>query len=302
MAVGVQKTITIVVAAPNSGTYSTLATAYESDVLTNLAADKNLGDNAKTLKVTVSGAIVPTTSVLAGPIYLRDSFGFDPLGNGTAIRYDVAGNPVPVFLTSTINQLRAEWPNTSSEVWMTPSGRKAPTWAFAVASLDPATVEPAGSYDRPGENGVLWLSSFLNNDALLPFEQPSGPVTASASVIATGLTVAIGFTPSAVLTSNFESSGAAWIVLKMSAGRGSVATWELHTNGLNGPSVSGTVVLQNYNPISVSYDPATGTVVGSVQGVATRALPFTVTGVKYVGIQGNGGVNDFLVQAGSITP
>jgi len=65
MAVGTQKTITIVVIAPaTGGTYSTLATAYESDVLTNLLADKNLGDNAKTLTVTVGGAInvaVPAT-------------------------------------------------------------------------------------------------------------------------------------------------------------------------------------------------------------------------------------------------
>jgi uncharacterized repeat protein (TIGR01451 family) len=66
MAVGVQKTITIVVTAPASGlTYSTLATAYESDVLTNLLADKNLGDNAKTLTVTVGGAINVVTSVVS---------------------------------------------------------------------------------------------------------------------------------------------------------------------------------------------------------------------------------------------
>jgi len=65
MAVGVQKTVTIVVTAPAAGlTYSVQATAYESDVLTNLLADKNLGDNVKTIKVTVGGAInvaVPAT-------------------------------------------------------------------------------------------------------------------------------------------------------------------------------------------------------------------------------------------------
>ena len=61
MAVGVQKTITIVVTAPSSGTYSVLATAYEFDAATNLLADKNLGDNAKTVKVTVGGAINVTT-------------------------------------------------------------------------------------------------------------------------------------------------------------------------------------------------------------------------------------------------
>jgi hypothetical protein len=66
--------------------------------------------------------------------------------------------------------------------------------------------------------------------------------------------------------------------------------------------VSGTVVLQNYNEIAVSYDPATGMVVGSVQGIPTAAIPFAVTGVKYVGFQGNGIVNDFLVEAAAIAP
>lgn len=35
------------------GTFDTLATAYPFDVLTNPLADKNLGDNNKTISVTV---------------------------------------------------------------------------------------------------------------------------------------------------------------------------------------------------------------------------------------------------------
>src|SRR5438045_3861314 len=55
------------------------------------------------------GGGVPTSpsTPLSGPIYLRDSFGFDPLGDGSSIRYDAAGNPVPIFLSKSINQLRA---------------------------------------------------------------------------------------------------------------------------------------------------------------------------------------------------
>lgn len=54
MAVGAQKTITIVVSAPvTPETFATLATAYPSDVLTNALADKNLGDNNKSISVTV---------------------------------------------------------------------------------------------------------------------------------------------------------------------------------------------------------------------------------------------------------
>jgi len=195
-------------------------------------------------------------------------------------------------------------------VWMTPDSRQTPTWAFAVGSLDPATVEPSGSYDQPGENGLLASditpSTESNNDALLPFPQPAGPITVSVSAVAGWYTTSVGFTPSGALAGNFENSGAAWIVLRMPrttpGGLGSVATWELHTNGLKGPSLSGTVVLQNYNRLSVSYDPATGLVTGAVQGVVIGSVPFAVAGVKYVGFQGNGIVNDFIVEANSIAP
>ena len=67
MPVGNQKTITIMVSAPTTSlTYSVLATAYEYDVLTNLLADKNLGDNAKTITVTSGGtAPVNNTAVVS---------------------------------------------------------------------------------------------------------------------------------------------------------------------------------------------------------------------------------------------
>jgi len=66
MAVGVQKTVTIVVMAPTtSGTYSVSASAYESDVATNSLADKNLADNTKAISVSVSGGIAPLAGVLS---------------------------------------------------------------------------------------------------------------------------------------------------------------------------------------------------------------------------------------------
>ena len=53
-------------------------------------------------------------------------------------------------------------------------------------------------------------------------------------------------------------------------------------NGLKGTSVSGTFFLGNgFMPISVSYDPATGIVVGSVNGTRTPEIRFGVGGVKY---------------------
>jgi hypothetical protein len=56
------------------------------------------------------------------------------------------------------------------------------------------------------------------------------------------------------------------------------------------------------NAISVTYDPDAGTVVGSVRGVATPTLQYRVSGVKYVGFQGNGVVNNFRVERPEMLP
>ncbi len=204
--------------------------------------------------------------------------------------------------------LRAEYPNISSEVWATPDVHQMPTWGFASASLDPVAVEPVGSLDGPGQNGVLISDTNptieSNNAALLPFVQPAGPVILSTSVISGWYTTAIGFTSSGVLADNFETSGLAWLVIRMPrttpGGQGSIATWELHTNGFNGPSASGTMVLGGYNHVAVSNDPTAGKVAASIEGVPVASLDYVVSGAQYVGFQGNGIVNDFLVQAGAI--
>lgn len=303
---GGQATVTIALTAPSIvGTFTTTGSASASTF------DPNAGNNATTITAQVKaiGVALPPPSVLPGPIYLRDSFGYHPPA-GFGYRYDIAGNPVPIFGTGgevSMNQLRVESPNLAPEVWLTPAVRQQPTWFFGPsASFDPATVEPPGSYDQPGENGVVASnvdpSVPSNNAALVPFVQPDGAVTASMSAIAGWYTIAIGFTPSGALVGNFETAGSAWLVVRMPrttpGGQGSVATWELHTNGLLGPSATGSFVLQGYNHLAVAYDPIAGTVVGSINGVPTLALPYAVSGVQYVGFQGNGIVNDFLVQKG----
>jgi hypothetical protein len=233
----------------------------------------------------------------------------DPLGlgAGTAQRYDARGNLVQIGLATSIEGFRAEYPNTGSEVWMTPDVRHEPTWAFAASTIDP--TEPFSSFELPGiENGVLAShtkpSDPSNNDALLNFLQPEGPVTASVTLYSGPYTVSIGFTPSGALTGNFEQSGAAWLVVRMPRSNflNSPATWELHTDGLSGPSASGTFTASTINPISVTYDPDAGTVVGSVRGVATPTLRYRVSGVRYVGFQGNGVVNNFRVERPGVLP
>jgi uncharacterized repeat protein (TIGR01451 family) len=301
---GAQAVVVVDVNAPMSlGTYGITA------AVSSTVADPKTSNNSLLINVQVKNSATATApAVLTGPIYLRDSFGSDLFGNQTCwCRLDPAGFIVWIGGLS-INGLRAEYPNISSEVWATPDVHQMPTWGFASASLDPAAVEPIGSLDGPGQNGVLVSDTNptieSNNAALLPFVQPAGPVTLSTSVVSGWYTTAIGFTSSGVLADNFETSGLAWLVIRMPrttpGGQGSIATWELHTNGLTGPSASGTMMLGGFNHIAVSYDPTAGKVAASIEGVPVASLDYVVSGVNYVGFQGNGIVNDFLVQAGAI--
>ena len=106
---------------------------------------------------------------------IRESFG---LNGGT--RFDAAGNPVTVFLAADLNGLRAEFPNTSAEVWDAPGGHHAQTWQFSVSSHDPyepfSPYEPLASQDI--DNGSVTVSldtgAPLGVDALLPLSPPAG--------------------------------------------------------------------------------------------------------------------------------
>jgi hypothetical protein len=85
--------------------------------------------------------------------------------------------------------------------------------------------------------------------------------------------VAIGFTSStdrANLVSNFENVGQVWLLLKMNSTGLGPTSWELHTNGLSGASLSGAATLTgNYVPMDLTYDPVahlvSGTVVNSAE-------------------------------------
>jgi hypothetical protein len=78
-----------------------------------------------------------------GPIYQRESSGIDPLGGGVHVRYDAAGNPVSVYLSRSIIQMRTGWLTTRPEAGVTSSQRKIPSRAFAWFSLDPGNIKPA---------------------------------------------------------------------------------------------------------------------------------------------------------------
>jgi hypothetical protein len=232
-------------------------------------------------------------------LFLQDFFGsFDGTNNpAPLVRLDAAGNVVPMNPGNHgptligIDGLRAQFPNNSIAVWSAPGGQGAATWFFASASTDP--FEPP----TPGDLNNLILAAGADAGtgghvaALLPFTPPSGAYTVAADMIPEGGDlrdwVAIGFTSSlATLNSNFESFGQAWLLLRMNATGLGPTTWELHTNGLAGPSLTGTANLTGqYIPMELTYDPVAHLVSGSISGVATGSIPYTAVGIEGVGME-----------------
>lgn len=232
-------------------------------------------------------------------LMLQDSFGsFD----GTAsppplVRLDAAGNAVPMNPGTHgptligIDGLRAQFPNNSTAVWSAPGGQGAATWFFASASTDP--FEPA----TPGDLNNLVLAAGADAGtgghaaALLPFTPPAGPYRVAADMIPEGGDlrdwVAIGFTSSlGILTNNFDSSGQVFLLLRMNATGLGPTTWELHTNGFGGPSLTGNTTLTGlYIPLELTYDPVAHLVSGSISGVPTGNLSFTSNGIVGVGME-----------------
>ena len=251
-------------------------------------------------------------------LLLKDSFGLSGINGTGASRFDAAGNFVSVVLHTDLSGLRAEFPFTSNEVWTAPGGHGVPTWGFSVSSPDPYETYGFPSFNgfggspepTPADNGTMSLVVFPGDqnppgktDELLDFSPPAGAFQASLDVVGGGTTTAIGFTSTtATLYDNFETFGQVWMVLHGGAGQGGVGTWELHTNGLAGPSVSGTTLLGGFNPLAISYDPATHTVRGSINGVPTATISYTAAGISAVGFEGQWTVNNFIVQTGAILP
>ena len=231
-------------------------------------------------------------------VLLRDFFGStNDLGNGTLTRHDAAGNTVlmgggqmgPTLIG--IDGLRAQFPDNSTAVWRAPGGKHAATWFFAASSADP--LEPV----TPGDENNLALVAGADAAtgghlaALLPFTPPAGSYQVSADMIPEGGDlrdwVAVGFTSSlGSLNNNFEDFGQAWLLLRMNATGLGPTTWELHTNGMAGLSLTGNTMLTgNYMPLSLTYDPLTQTVSGSVGGVLTPSLHYTASGIVGVGME-----------------
>ena len=255
----------------------------------------------------------------SGPSYIRESFGF---AQGT--RYKQNGDIKEVFTHTNINGIRAEFPNNKTETWI------APPEVTGGQEFDFAVVNPSDPYEpyTPLQNdtvnnqysdGLLFLNgaTFLDGtgdqrpNALLPFAAPTNSAyTVSGETVAFFGKTAIGFSSSSAVNRNFESNGEAWLEVNFmgnfpAGGSTFIQTWEFHTNGLTGPSLSGTFNgdASSFNRIAVSYDPVNKMVAASINGDVVASLPYTLkSAVKYAGVEGSwyGNIDNFQVNAGAI--
>jgi len=263
---------------------------------------------ARFMLVTALALALGQSAPAPAAILIKDSFGFNPITAQGGTRYDAAGNLVGVTLHTDLSGLRAEIPFTGNEVWTAPGGHGIPTWGFSVTSPDPFEQYGTVSEPTPSDNGTMSLVVFPGDqnppgktDALINFSAPAGAYQISLDVVSGGKTTAIGFTSSTtILYDNFQTFGQIWMVLHGAAGQGGIGTWELHTGGLSGPSVSGTTLLGGFNPLAISYDPATHAVQGSVNGILTPSINYTPSGITAAGFEGVWTVNNFVVQTGTV--
>lgn len=262
--------------------------------------------------------LLATAGSATAEVFIHDYFGStNDLGDGTLTRHDAAGNTVfmgggqkgPTLIG--IDGIRAQIPDTSAEVWHAPGGQHAATWFFASSSTDP--FEPV----TPGDVNNLTLVAGADAGtgghlaALLPFTPPASSYKVSADMIPEGGDlrdwVGIGLTSSLdTLNNNFESFGQAWLMIRMNATGLGPTTWELHTNGMTGPSLSGsTVFTGSYIPLELAYDPVAHLVSGSINGIPTPTISYAATGISGVGMEAVehisfGLADNFIVQTGAI--
>jgi hypothetical protein len=111
--------------------------------------------------------------------------------------------------------------------------------------------------------------------------------------------VALGLTGSGPTTSNLMTSGQVWLLLRQNAQLdGFTAEYELRAGASGGTVLaSGTMYLSGYNPVALRYDPVARTLTANVAGIALG--PFDVAGVapRYVALEGQGWVDDFVVRS-----
>ena len=176
-------------------------------------------------------------------------------------------------------------------------------------------MEVAGcSPDTPGElpsplqvtygNGCAaseWFDAVTQYPAaLLPF---TAPATAYEVTLATwpspvaGAYIGLGFTNSGATLSNLATVGVIWIRMRDLRTPGGLLDYELRVNGMSGPVLArGELGVSAWDRIGLRYDPAAQTITLRVDDTIIGTYPFAMAAPRYVGLEGVGVVDDFVVR------
>ena len=244
----------------------------------------------------------PATAV-PGQVLLRESFGYGtnslrPAGGGGRLR--------TVGVHTSLSSFWAEYPWNPSAMWISDGASGAQSWAFSASTTDPKQAPSA--IDNSFFNGTM---SYISDPgplghpaALLPFAAPPIPYQVSLDVLpfpslANTNIMAVGFTSSPAMYANFENAGQAWMLLRfvdINVDSFNMIL-ELHTNGMTGQSLSVPVIRTSWDTMTVQFDPVNQLVSGYYNGQFMGSLPYQPTAMSFVGFEGEGTVDNLVVQA-----
>lgn len=207
-----------------------------------------------------------------------------------------------VYAHTPIQSFWMEYPGSKDTGWLAPA--EGQTWRFCSATDNP--LEMPSPLQATYGNGCVaseWFDRPVVDipTALMPFKAPATAYEVSMNgwpaPIAEGY-VAIGLTNSSLVYSNLETSASVWLLLKPKAEfDGTTVVYELRVDGMNGPLLAtGETFNYAWNEFALSYDPATETLGGSVNGVDLGAYTLAIPTPKYIGFEGVGILDNFVVR------
>jgi hypothetical protein len=233
----------------------------------------------------------------AADVILRESFGPGPDGIFTRPQGG-NGNLRQVFAGASLSGFWLEYPGSKSSQWTTPD--VGPGWHFAFASLNPYETLPSPIQPDPF-NGIAfsdWRDGLVAfPDALIPFRGASSRYSVSAELYPGGMGdsyVGFGLTASGALQSNLPASGQIWVLLAQAAPfNGMSGRYEVRSGAT--VLASGPILLEGFNPVSITVDPAARTVSVAIGGAdlgtwAARVSP------SFIDLEGQGWVDDIIVR------
>ena len=244
---------------------------------------------------------VPTTPP-ASDVLMRESFGENdgarPTSGNGALRATFTGIP------PALKSFWIEYPGSKDTQWLaSDAGQK---WTFGGRGFPGNPYELPSPYQPFGNGNANSFSPTFPTSfptALMPITValPSGGYEFSMEgwpETSPGAYLAIGFTNSAVLTSNLTSTGSLWLRVTDPSGLGAPLHYELRTGSLATGRllVQGDGGVRGWNHMALRVSPAAGTVTLTFADSLVGTFPAAVPQPKYLAFEGIGAVDDLVLR------